>query len=340
LLVFGVAALIVCFSDAGGPIRQRIKPLLVLTVLGGIAWAGFGVLRGLGLPYVLPAAAICIFVNSMARVWGLPGQSVGNVLTVVIVLALDTPLDWREAIRIDGVFMAGGLWSVLLTVLILGIRPNRPAAQAVNDVWAMLADLAADLLALLRADPTARAMSAATTSAATTPAGMVSPGTVSLGTTASEAMSATTISSATTVAAATTSPDDWAAHARVHRRAVRDATERARIAVAATMRVRGPSSPQAMANLLRLDISERVFGALIAVSDLTEHTRDEAVRRSARRLLRRLLALLPRFGAFTRRATRPASGARSVVSKSIREARRFWPISPGRSRSGCVPHCG
>jgi uncharacterized membrane protein YccC len=253
LLVFGVAALVVCFSDTGGPTRQRIKPLLVLTVLGGFAWAVFGILRGLGLPYVLPIAALCIFANSMARVWGLPGQAVGNVLTVIIVLALDAPLDWHAALVIDGVFVAGGLWSVLLTVLILGFRPNRPAALAVNDVWALLADLAADLLALLRADAGGLA----------------------------------------------TAPEDWAAHARVHRRAVRDAIERARVAVAATMRVRGPSSPQSMANLLRLDTAERLFGGLIALSDLTEHTSDEALRRSARRLLRRLHTLLKRFGEMT-----------------------------------------
>ena len=253
LLVFGVAALVVCFSDTGGPTRQRIKPLLALTILGGVSWAAFGVLRGLGLPYVLPAAAFCIFANSMARVWGLPGQAVGTVLTVVIVLALDTALPWQAAIRIGVAFMAGGLWAVLLTVLILGLRPHRPAAQAVNDVWTMLANLVADLLALLHADAAAGALS----------------------------------------------PDDWADHARVHRRAVRDAIERARAAVGATMRVRGPSSPQAMANLLRLETGERLFGALIALSDLTEHTHDQAVRHSARRLLRRLGALLRRFGDFT-----------------------------------------
>ncbi len=253
LLVFGVAALVVCFSDTGGPIRQRIRPLLVLTVLGGLAWPMFGMLRGLGLPYVLPAAGCCIFANSMARVWGLPGQAVGTVLTVVIVLALDAPLAWPEAIRIGGVFMAGGGWSVVLTVLILGLRPHRPAAQAVNDVWAMLANLAADLLALLRAE----------------------------------------------INADTVTADDWAAHARVHRRAVRDAIERARVAVGATLRMRGPTSPQTMANLLRLETGERLFGALITLSDLTEHTRDQAVQGSARRLLRRLVVLMPRFGDFT-----------------------------------------
>jgi len=250
LLVFGVAALLVCFSDSGGPLRQRVWPLLALTVIGSIIWPMFGILRGLGLPYVLPATALCVLANSMARVWGLPGQSVGNVLTVIIALALDAPLRWAAAPPIVAAFMAGGLWAVLLTVVIMGIRPHRPATHAVSEVWTMLASLAADLLALLYA---------ADNNAAPSPA-------------------------------------EWDAHARVHRRGVRDAIERARIAVAATFRVRGPSSPQSMTNLLRLEMSERVFGALIALSDLIEHAPDATVRYSARRLLRRLRPLLTRMG--------------------------------------------
>lgn len=250
LLVLGVASLIVCFSDVGGPTRQRIPPLLMLSVLGGIAWAGFGMLRGLGLGWTLPAVAICVFANCMARVWGLAGQAVGNVLTVVVVLALDTPLTLDQAAPIALTFMAGGLWAVLLTYVLLCARPYRPTARAVGDVWTMLADLATDLQALLRAQAGGQVIAS----------------------------------------------HDWEAHARVHRRAVRDAIERARTALAANTRVQGATVPQANALLLRLEAAERLFSALIALSDLMEHAPDPTTHQHARRLLRHVIPLLRSFG--------------------------------------------
>jgi uncharacterized membrane protein YccC len=287
LLVMGVGALVVCFSDTGGPTRQRIPPMLVLTILGAIAWGVFGMLRGLGLGYVLPAAAVCIFANSLARVWGTPGMATGNVLTVVIALSLDLPLNFTQALHLGAAFIAGGLWACLLTVLLLGTNRHRPATQAVADVWDLLSDLTRDLMALAQTEASGQRNSA----------------------------------------------EDWLAHARVHRRAVRDAVERARVSVGTTFRRRGPSSSRAMANLLRLEIAERLFGALIVISDLVENDSHPETLRQAARLLRRLSRLLPKIGyaepitdsdrvsrAIARIAAAPnASPALAAVSATIAE---------------------
>jgi hypothetical protein len=58
----------------------------------------------------------------------------------------------------------------------------------------------------------------------------------------------------------------WDAHARAQRRAVREAIERAREAVMATVRARGPVSGRAAQTAIRLEALEQMFGVLIGVS--------------------------------------------------------------------------
>jgi uncharacterized membrane protein YccC len=83
----------------------------------------------------------------------------------------------------------------------------------------------------------------------------------------------------------------WEAHARAHRRTVREATEAARDAVMGILRGRGPGSLRASQSLIRLEAADQMFGALIALSELLEHG-TPAERATAGRLLRRLRPLL------------------------------------------------
>jgi uncharacterized membrane protein YccC len=83
----------------------------------------------------------------------------------------------------------------------------------------------------------------------------------------------------------------WEAHARAHRRSVRDAMEVARDAVMGILRGRGPGSLRASQSLIRLEAADQMFGALIALSELLEHG-TPAERATAVRLLRRLRPLL------------------------------------------------
>ncbi|MBL8667636.1 MAG: hypothetical protein JNM48_09265, partial [Rhodospirillales bacterium] len=89
LLYMALAANLACFSDAGGPLRPRLIALAIFSILGGLIWATFGLLRPLGLPVVVPLACLLIFCTGFARVWGVAAMAAGNVLTVVLVFALD-----------------------------------------------------------------------------------------------------------------------------------------------------------------------------------------------------------------------------------------------------------
>ena len=149
-----LAALLTCLCDAGGPVRRRVPALLAFAVLGGLLTVGFGLLRPAGLPIVVPLACLVIFCASFARVWGQSALQVGNLLTVVTVLALDRGEDLHGAEVLGLAFLGGSLWALVLTMLIWRLHPYRPARRAVADVYRRLGVMAGDLSALAGAsDP-------------------------------------------------------------------------------------------------------------------------------------------------------------------------------------------
>lgn len=83
----------------------------------------------------------------------------------------------------------------------------------------------------------------------------------------------------------------WEAHARIHRRAARDAIEAARTVVMDTLRARGAVSNRAAQVVIRLETADQIFGSLIALSDLLEHA-SPSERQVAERVLRRMRPLL------------------------------------------------
>ncbi|MDD2876439.1 MAG: FUSC family protein [Acidiphilium sp.] len=115
--------------------------------------------------------------------------------------------------------------------------------------------------------------------------------------------------------AADTKPgeNEFDLHARGHRRAVREAIERARTVTLATIRRRGAASQRANAIALRLATFDQMFGAMIAVGDAM--AADPAMAPTARQALRDLAPLLA--------ALAPAMEAdRSLDTAPIRDALR------------------
>nr|WP_294548717.1 FUSC family protein [uncultured Rhodopila sp.] len=93
------------------------------------------------------------------------------------------------------------------------------------------------------------------------------------------------------VRAPATTDADWDAHARIHRRAARDAIEAARTVIMDTLRARGAASNRAAQGVIRMETADQLFGALIALSDLLERG-SAAERQAAERILRRMRPVL------------------------------------------------
>ncbi|MDT8264434.1 FUSC family protein, partial [Roseomonas sp. DSM 102946] len=118
LIYMAMAAFFTCLCDIGGPIRTRVPALLSFTVAGALIWSGFGLLRNLDLPLLIPLACLGVLCTSFVRVWGAAATAVGNLLSVVLILSLDQPLDLATAGEIAGLFLLGGLWATLLTMVV------------------------------------------------------------------------------------------------------------------------------------------------------------------------------------------------------------------------------
>ncbi|TXM86123.1 FUSC family protein, partial [Methylobacterium sp. WL122] len=154
LLTMALAANLTCFCDTGGPIRIRLRVLTAFSVLGGLIWGVFGLIQPYGPLVVVPAACAVIFACAYARVWSVQAQAAGNVLVVVLCIAMDRALSPEEAAIIAAMFLAGGLWATVLALVLWRLHPYRAAHRAVGEVWHALARLTGDLEKLAAAPET------------------------------------------------------------------------------------------------------------------------------------------------------------------------------------------
>ncbi len=265
----GLAAWLTCLCDQGGPIRKRLPPVVIFAVSGAALAALAGLARAGGLWGAVPLAGVGLFCLSFVRIYGQAAMVVGNLLGVVLVLALDNPLpDLASALIVAGAFAGGASWAILLTMLVWRLHPYAPARRAVAAVYAALA---ADVQ-----DQRERLLAARLHSRA------------------------------------------WDEHARAHRRAVRDAIEQARAVVLATLRIRGAPATRGSQILIRLEVADQIFNALIALSDVLEQAGADE-RRAAERLLRRLRALMVVLG---RAIQTDGAEANRQIARSIAGNRR------------------
>ncbi|MDP4024195.1 FUSC family protein [Methylobacterium sp. NEAU 140] len=145
LLIMAFAANLACFCDTGGPTRVRLRVLTAFSLAGAVLWAGLGLLRPLGIPVAVPVACAVIFACTYIRVWSVQAQAAGNVLIVVLCIALERPLTPEQAAVTALMFTAGGLWATFLALVVWRLHPYRPAQRTVAEVWRGLTRLVGDL---------------------------------------------------------------------------------------------------------------------------------------------------------------------------------------------------
>jgi len=153
---FGLAALgalLTCFADPGGPVQRRVPAVVVFALCSGVVYGLFGWLRGEGVWLAVAVAAPVMFCASFARVYGQGGLQVGNLLSVVVILAVGMPAGSAGAAAGQGLnFCAGAAWAAVLTLAIWRVHPYQPSRLALAEVAGGLGALAADLAELAGAE--------------------------------------------------------------------------------------------------------------------------------------------------------------------------------------------
>ena len=141
---FGAYAPIVV--DNGGPYRLRLQTML-LVVLGGATASLIGALLPVSLWITLPATAVICFAITFSRVLSQPIASTSVMILVLYFAGLGGTRHGDHEVLVGiGLFLAGGAWSILLSLLLWPVDPFRPARLAVGLCYETLAEMAVQLL--------------------------------------------------------------------------------------------------------------------------------------------------------------------------------------------------
>ncbi len=137
-----------CQADPGGAWRARFLAMSSFTLL-----ATFGCFIALAaeprLWLSVPLVFLWSFCGSFARIFGNAATTVGVLLTVDIIVCLGTASgSFKEALERTGLTFGGGIWAMLLVLVIWRLYPYGPARRAVGDCWRTLGHYAHTLAEL------------------------------------------------------------------------------------------------------------------------------------------------------------------------------------------------
>ncbi|GAB3014067.1 FUSC family membrane protein [Niabella terrae] len=138
-LVLSLGALAASISDIPGPIHQRRNGMfatLLLVFLVSLI-TGFinhsPLLMGLGI-------VVLTFLLSFIGTYGARVNAIGFAGILIMVLHLDQYLDARTTVIYSLLLVAGGLWYMVLSLALFGVRPYRIIQQALGESLVSIGD--------------------------------------------------------------------------------------------------------------------------------------------------------------------------------------------------------
>jgi uncharacterized membrane protein YccC len=139
-------------SDAGGPYRTRLTRLGLLS-LGGAVGLSLGSVVGGDLRLALPVTLVFCFLWSYLGVLGSSFAASGILVQVIYICGLGAPEPNLRAAAVRGLLLlAGGLWAILISLVLWPFDPYRPARTAVSECYTTLASFLAGITQLYARD--------------------------------------------------------------------------------------------------------------------------------------------------------------------------------------------
>lgn len=148
LSLTGVAAFLCSLADPGGALRVRIAAMGTFTLLCALV-AAMSLSFPLPLPVSVAIVALAGFALSYIMVFGTAATTVGLMLFVELGVLFSMPaIGPVAALQTAGLVVAGGLWAMLLAILLWQIAPYAPARSALATVWNRLAEMSSQIEAI------------------------------------------------------------------------------------------------------------------------------------------------------------------------------------------------
>jgi uncharacterized membrane protein YccC len=125
-------------ADKGGPYRTRAATLAALTLAGSVA-AVIGAIVAEHPAVAVPATFVIAVASSLARAYGNAGAGVGVAVLNIYVISLGyPPASPADAITRLGFVVAGGIWVMVVSLLLWPLRPYRPVREAIAAAYRVL----------------------------------------------------------------------------------------------------------------------------------------------------------------------------------------------------------
>jgi uncharacterized membrane protein (TIGR01666 family) len=131
-LTVALGAMCVSLTDAPGPVLNKRNGMLfciafafVIAVITALARTS-PVLMGLEIVFVT-------FFFSMFVVYGQRATAVGSAAVLVMILTMDNPVERADVFWHAGYILAGGIWYLVLSLLLYRIMPYRTAQRALGE---------------------------------------------------------------------------------------------------------------------------------------------------------------------------------------------------------------
>lgn len=138
-IVVSLGAMSTSIPDTPGPILHRKNGMLAAVLINTL----IAMLTGFAAPFPLLLAVLILlacFIFSMLGVYGARANSVGVAALLVMVLSMDRHHEGWAVVVNAAYILAGGLWYMLLSLLLYSLRPFKLAQQALGDCIIATAD--------------------------------------------------------------------------------------------------------------------------------------------------------------------------------------------------------